>query len=342
MYQHGGDIYSYSNILDFSANINPLGIPERVKKAVAGSIEQLIHYPDSKCRKLRTAIADKEQIPNSWVLCGNGAADLLYTLCFALRPKRALLPVPSFLEYSQALSCCGCQIDVSFLTEETHFQITEHFLQDLKKTSYDIVFLCNPNNPTGQTIPPEILMDILSICEQRRTFLVIDECFLNFTNEYRTGSMVSNLFLSGHLLILKAFTKMYALPGLRLGYLLSSNTALLDKLETYRQPWSVSVPAQTAGIAALKETDWEEKTRSFIERERLWLTGRLPFSNITGKANFLFFRSECNLYQDCLEHGILIRDCNNFISLEGKHYYRIAVKKREENQQLVRLISSST
>jgi threonine-phosphate decarboxylase len=341
MYQHGGNIYTHPNMLDFSSNINPLGTPDRVRQAVLSSADSLIHYPDPDCRKLREAISQKEQLPSSHILCGNGAADLIFTLCYALRPNHALLPVPSFSEYEQALLACGCRIDHSFLSEKNRFAMTNQFLSDLKKEAYDIIFLCNPNNPTGQLIDTELLLEILHYCEQHQIFMVVDECFLDFTQKYHTASLISRLPTSKYLFILKAFTKMYAIPGLRLGYLLSGNTDLLETLHSFRQPWSVSTLAQAAGIAAFhgKEAfEWEEKTRRFLEKERTYLKNSLPLSPITGEANYLFFPSEKPLFEECKKHNILIRDCQNFISLEHKHYYRIAIKKREENEQLITLI----
>ena len=341
MYQHGGDIYSYPDMLDFSANINPLGIPEQVKEAYLSSLEELTHYPDPKCRMLREAIGRKHEIPASFILCGNGAADLIFTLCFALKPKRALLPAPSFSEYARALSCIGCSIQYSFLPEKDRFAFTEQFLSDLKSFHPDIIFLCNPNNPTGQLIDHALLTEIAAYCERQKIYIVIDECFLDFTDAFSSGSLIPKLPVSNYLFILKAFTKMYALPGLRLGYFLSGNADLLRKMQSFRQPWSVSVPAQAAGTAAyafLKEHNWEEKTRQFIKKERAFLKNSLPFSNITGEANYLFFPSHLPLSQIGRERGILIRCCNNFISLEQKNYYRIAVKTREENTKFLRLL----
>lgn len=348
MYQHGGDIYTYPNMIDFSSNINPLGIPTWVRQAVLSSVDHLIHYPDADCRKLREVIGQTEGVDTSCVVCGNGAADLIFTLCHALRPKLALLPAPSFLEYEQALYSCGCKIDYSLLSEETQFDMTTQFLSDLKKKDYDILFLCNPNNPTGKIIDRELLSEIFHYCEQHGIFMVVDECFLNFTKKYRTNSMISVLPSSKYLIILKSFTKMYAIPGLRLGYLLSENENFLEKINSVRQPWSVSTVAQAAGIAAFdkeKRHDWEENTRCFIEKERQWLTTHLPFSKMTGEANYLFFSSPKPLWEECKKHGILIRDCKNFVSLDEKHYYRIAVKKRDENERLATLmweIMSST
>jgi len=349
--KHGGNIYAHPNMLDFSANINPLGTPQAIQKAVQHSLTELHCYPDPDCTKLRRYIAQKEHLPNHTILCGNGAADLIFTLCFALRVlycdnyanlitvPSALLVAPCFSEYAQALRAADFQIDYHLLKESERFCLTKNFLDTLTKKTYTAVFLCNPNNPTGQLIDASILEAIVSYCHKCHIYLILDECFLNFTQNADAASMKKHILGSPYLIILKAFTKMYAIPGLRLGYLLCSDERLMQKMQEMRQPWSVSVPAQAAGIAALNLTDWETKTRDYIQIEKNFLRQTM-FSNpdfqlLSGDANFLFFSAPPDFFSFCYSQHILLRCCNNFYGLEDTHFLRMAVHTREEHSQLL-------
>ena len=178
---HGGEVYSKAVEIDFSANINPLGTPEAVKEAVRDSLPLLSQYPDPYCRALVGAIAEFEGVPAERVLCGNGAAELIFSLCAALGPKRALLPVPSFSEYRTALEAAGCETEFYFMEQSEDFALTERFLPVLEGFGGDMLLLCNPNNPTGQVIDPVLLEEIRDICARKGIFLFIDECFLDLT-----------------------------------------------------------------------------------------------------------------------------------------------------------------
>lgn len=335
---HGGDIYSKSYRLDFSTNINPFGIPDSVKQAAINGIESSIYYPDVQCRKLRNAIAKKEHISPDWIICGNGAAELLFSLVAAKKPKKALLVAPGFAEYEQALKTVNCTIGYYELTKERGFLLGEDYLDALEQ-QIDIVFLCNPNNPTGLLIPPALLEKIVDICNTKQIFLVLDECFLEFISDEFLNPQKKHLPKMQNLFLLKAFTKMYGMPGLRLGYGLCSDEMLLAHMKQITQPWNVSVPAQFAGIAACEESVFVEETREYIKSERAYLAEELKqlhFKVYDSQANYLFFEAPENLYEVCNHEGILIRDCSNYRGLT-RGYYRIAVKSREENEELIRI-----
>lgn len=333
---HGGDIYTYGEILDFSSNINPVGTPKRVLQAAIEGIYQMGNYPDPLCRELKSAIAKMEGIYEEHIICGNGAADLIFQLVTAKRPKKALLAVPGFTEYQQALEGVGAEIIYYRLKRENNFILEADFLRYLKE-DIDMIFLCNPNNPTGKTISIELLDKIIDTCNKRSIFLVIDECFNDFLDYPEKHSKKNKVIKYKNLFILKAFTKMYAMAGLRLGYGLCGDGKLLEKMQRNRQPWSVSIPAQEAGIAALKEVEFSEKTRCHIRKEREYLCRCMKQMGITywePEANYIFFYCQLDLKELLLKRNILIRDCSNYIGLE-KGYYRIAVKNREDNEKLV-------
>lgn len=333
---HGGNVYQYKNCLDFSANCNPLGTPERVKRAAAESLERISEYPRVGCEPLRRAIGEYEGVPAEAVICGNGAAELIFSLCRAVRPRRALIPAPTFAEYEQALRSVDCQVEYYFLKEEDGFCLQEEFLDAISE-DHDMVFLCNPNNPTGILTEREFLLKILKKCEERHVLLAVDECFLDFIQQPDQYTLKEKLSLHKNLFLLKAFTKRYAMAGVRLGYGLCENRELLEQMEAVTQPWNVSTIAQAAGIAALDEQEYVERGRQLIFRESANLKAALTELGLTvypSSANYVFFKGPESFFEDCVREGILIRNCSNYPGL-SEGYYRIAVKLPEENRQLV-------
>lgn len=336
---HGGDIYSRNIRLDFSTNINPFGMPESVKNAAIRGVEKSIHYPDVSCDRLKSAISEMEKVSKEWIICGNGAAELLFSLVLVKQPKKALLAVPGFQEYEQALKTASCEISYYQLTKEHGFALQDDYLTMLTD-DLDMAFLCSPNNPTGLLIAPQLLEQIIVTCEKKNIFLVLDECFMEFVQEELQASENIHLQNMKNLFLLKAFTKMYGMPGLRLGYGLCSDRQILRQMEEAVQPWNVSQPAQMAGIAACKERDFVAKTRAYISSERKFLKDeleKLGFYVYPSQANYLFFEAPVDLYERCLEEQILIRDCSNYRGL-GKRFYRIAVKSHEDNMELLQIL----
>lgn len=336
---HGGDIYGRKILLDYSANTNPYGTPEGVLEAVRDCLSDLHHYPDPYCRDLAAAIAAHEGLPRDYILCGNGAADLIYGFCRALRPGKALMTAPTFSEYALGLS--DCEIVRYELREENSFDLTEAFLPFLESTSPDAVFLCTPNNPTGRLIAPSLLERILCVTRKRGIRLFLDECFLDLSTGAQT--MKGYLRENPQLLILRAFTKSYGMAGLRLGYCLSSDAELLAAMAAQSQPWNVSIPAQRAGIAALGEGAFLEKTRRTVEAERAWLLDALKGLGLRSNpscANFILFHGPLDLKEKLLAEGIAIRDCGNYFGL-GPGWYRIAVRLHHQNEALMEALGRS-
>ena len=337
---HGGDWAGYEaqyggKPLDFSANVSPLGLPQGVRDVVVQSLEAAERYPDPLCRALRGAVAGAEQVSADWVLCGNGAADLIYRAVLAKCPRRALVTAPAFAEYEAALELVRCGIDRFFLKESEDFALGEDILEAIAPDT-DMVFLCQPNNPTGRTIPSPLIAAVLERCQEADALLVVDECFCGLLDEPEAFTAKGLLGAYPNLLVLKAFTKLYAMAGLRLGYCLCSDAALLDVMARAGQPWAVSGPAQAAGIAALNEREYVQAVRGLTAGERPRLAGelsRLGLRVIPGEANYLLFFSQTPLLEPLRERGILIRDCGNYEGLcDG--WYRTAVRTREENRRL--------
>ncbi len=342
IHKHGGNLYEHQGAEDFSANINFRGMPQAVSQAAISSIEASVHYPDPDCGKLREALAQREGVKKEEILCGNGAAELMFALAFAAKPKSALLAVPSFYEYQQALEAADCPVSHFLLKEESEFELGEEFLLEVKK-GYEMVILGNPNNPTGKLISRRMLEELLGICFRKKTLLVMDESFFDFLEEKdrdRTLECAGFLKQYPNLAVIKSFTKMYAMPGLRFGYLCSSDQALLREMRRRLQPWNVSSPAQAAALAAAKERSFADKTAHLTAQNRKQMAEALRSAGYPvwdSCANYLLFRGYEDLEQYCLTRNFLIRDCSNFPGL-SRGFFRICVRSQEENQRLLKVL----
>lgn len=344
-YVHGGDVYSYAEAyggvpLDLSANISPFGIPETVKQAMHDAVEDCTRYPDPFCRAARRAIGAAEGINPDWIYCGNGAADVLDRLAAVLRPKTALLTAPAFAEYERTLA--GAERRFHLLREDEGFAVTERILSDITP-EIDAVYLCNPNNPTGRTVEPQLLHRVVEKCAKNDIYLIVDECFNDFLTDSARHTLKARLADYPRLVLLRAYTKMYAVPGVRFGWCMTSNTELIEGLYRAGQPWNVSVIAQACAVAAAGEADYAAQTAAYIAAERTYLTEALTRRGLTvypGEANFLLFRSQDGALHDKLAaHGVLIRNCANYRGL-GAGYYRVAVKTRKGTARLLTALDS--
>lgn len=333
--EHGGDVFEREIVYDFSANLNPLGMPESVKNALQKSISEWEKYPDPFCRSLVKKLSERENFPPENIVCGNGAADLIFRIVQVVKPKKAVVCAPSFSEYSKALTQNGCEISAYFLSEKSGFALDENILEMLDE-SVRMLILSTPNNPTGRTIDSEILRRICEKCEANDIVFLCDECFIDFTE----NAAHAEQFINPNVVVLKAFTKIYAMAGLRLGYALFGDDVLAEKVRKNGQFWSVSAPAQTAGEAALDEKNHLEKTLELVKKEREFLTENLRnfgFKVYPSEANFILFYTKLPLDEMLLSEKILIRNCANFDGLE-QGYFRIAVRSHEENSALVSAI----
>lgn len=342
---HGGNIYKKAKelgipeeqILDFSANISPLGLPEELKKAMIDSIEGIINYPDPECVELKEAIAASDQVEEDWIACGNGGADLLYRLAFGLKPGHILLPVPAFVEYEEAMTASGASMHYVPMNHETMLPGEELFSEITEEI--DLIILCNPNNPTGLLLEREYILRVLDQAREVGAKLLLDECFLEICQEEEAYTLKPYLKEYDNLMILKSFTKLYAIPGVRLGYLLSSNQAVIDGVNHAGQAWSVSSIAQKTGVAALSLKEYKEAVIETVARELSYMKeelGKLPLKVYNGHANYLFFRAPgcTDLDRRMEKKGIMIRNCSNYVNL-GDDYWRVAVKDHASNERLV-------
>ncbi|MDO5100839.1 MAG: aminotransferase class I/II-fold pyridoxal phosphate-dependent enzyme [Eubacteriales bacterium] len=370
MIRHGGDIYRNRVQLDISVNCNPLGLPIAVKRAAEASISDCEAYPDARCESLRLALAQSQRLPAAWYVFGNGAASLLYQSLQALRPKRVLLPAPGFVEYERAAESVGavCTFFDSlaqpyyteavvtdgtkrdtkrYINRYTKRDTTLPTLEEALTEDIDLVFLCSPNNPTGQLVNGGDLTELLERLSNRHTVLLLDECFMDLVEPEQAARhsllaqwQMKRMSLSQRVILLKAFTKTYAMPGLRLGYAVVPDSALRESLLGQQPTWEVSIPAQAAGLAAIAQTSYLEEARRLIAGERERLVRALCSLGLTvvpSEANFLLFHSPLPLYRRLLEQGILIRDCSDYHGLtEG--WYRLCVSLPEKNEIVIQAL----
>lgn len=339
---HGGNIWQFDGeMLDFSASLNPLGMPEQVAQAAKDAVAESAAYPDPDCTALRRAIAGMDGVPAEYIFCGNGAAELLNRIALAIRPKAAMVTAPTFGEYERALKLAGCKIRFFYLKEEQQFDLSERILRAVRP-ELDLLILCNPNNPTGRLIESGLIRKIADYCEKNRIFLLIDESFLPLSDCMDSRGCADWLSEYPHLILLRSMTKTYAMPGLRLGYLLTSNAELLENIRDCGQPWSVSLPAQRAGEMACSLTHWAEDAKIMISEQRVLLEKELQgfgYHVIPSSVNYILFQAkgDDSLRERLIEQHILIRSCASFKGL-GSDWYRIAVRTLQENRHLIQAL----
>ncbi|HAT90621.1 MAG TPA: threonine-phosphate decarboxylase [Roseburia sp.] len=332
MQYHGGDIYRNQIRLDFSVNTNPLGMPDSVREALHQAVEEAEHYPDIHAQELTKAVAERLSISEKRLVFGNGASELFHAVLHAVKPSKILIPVPSFLGYEEAAKALDCEVIFYEMKKEEKFSLTERILDTLDE-SISLVFLANPNNPVGNLVEPELIFKIAEKCRQCDITLVLDECFMELTGKEMTHSFLNQLDEFPNVVVVRAFTKLYAIPGVRLGYLICEQT-LAEKIRLQLPEWNLSVFAQRAGVAAIKEQEYVARAVVCIQTQRLFLREELKAAGCNvfdSDADYLLFYSEKKLYELFLQRGILIRDCSNFRGLQ-RGYYRIAVKSEEQNR----------
>jgi threonine-phosphate decarboxylase len=352
--EHGGDVYAWAQraridpaeIVDFSASINPLGPPASARKAFQKNYTEVSRYPDPYGEELKEALAKRHGMKPAEILVGNGSTQLIYLLCFALRPRKALVVGPAFSEHANALKLAGAKVRFLSLAADRSFRFsTEKFMAAWGKDA-DIAFLTTPNSVTGQLIPRAEIEKIARMALLKRRFLVIDEAFIDFVE----GESVKQLIRDNpYVIILRSLTKYYALPGLRLGYLLA-HSRRVTQFAAYLEPWSVNGPAQKVALACLADRSFGLKTERWLRRERNFLAQALialkGFQPYPSSANFLLVRiannaSAVELRSFLLNKKVLIRACHSFARL-GADHFRVAVRQRKDNRLLLEALREWT
>ena len=361
---HGGNIYkifrekNIDKILDYSSNINPYGLPENLKKEIFEKLFVLERYPDPDYIELREKIAEKNNLNIENIIVGNGATEIIFLFMKILSPKKVLIVSPTFGEYERAIKAStlandNLEINYFELKEAENFVLNIKNLETELENNYDLLILCNPNNPTGQFLKLKKLEEILKICEQKNTKLFVDEAFVEFVEDWENESIINSKENKENLFVIRAFTKFFAVPGLRLGYGICFNNNLLKKMLEKKEPWSVNNIADLAGQTVLDDENYIQKTKEWIKDQKKYMYENL--NKIEGlrayktEVNFILLKIEDNLLEKglevknlrkkMLEKGILIRDASNFIYLD-KHYFRLAIKDKLNNKKVIESLSS--
>lgn len=345
---HGGNVEEIArkynldekSIIDFSANINPLGLSNNVKEEIIKAIDKVERYPDITYFNLKKAISKYENIKEDSIVLGNGAAEVIFNICRGLKPKKAYLIAPSFIEYEDALKSVDTKIDYYILKED--FIIKEDFLNNISN-DLDIIFICNPNNPTGVLTSKDFLIKVLQKAVNTNTTVVVDESFLDFVENKNDYTTINEIDKFENLIVVKSLTKFFAFPGIRIGYGITNNQAYIEAINKSSISWNVNTLANFGAIKALSEKQYINDTILYIKKENEYLYNSLKeFKNINlykGEVNFMFFKclKSIDLKEELIKKGILIRDCSNYIGL-NKGYYRVAVRKRCENEMLIKAL----
>lgn len=347
---HGGNIDELSRsfnldkdkLIDFSANINPLGINKNVKEVIIKSLDEVERYPDITYFNLKSAISEFEGVENKNLILGNGAAEVIFNLVRAIRPKKVLIPAPTFGEYEEAALSVNSEIKYYYLKEEKNWIIDEE-INSYINDDIDMVFICNPNNPTGTLTSKEAIINIIKKAKLTNTIVAVDESFLDFLKEVENYSVISLIKEYDNLFIIKSMTKLFAIPGMRIGYGICKNKDILSKIESVSVPWNINVLAEKVAIFSLKDKEYIDRTISYIEEEKAYLSKELnKFNDIKvfdPAVNFIMFKleKEIDLKLELMKENIIIRSCSNYEGLSNK-YYRVAVRKREENIKLIKVL----
>ena len=360
---HGGNIYkvfrekNIKEILDYSSNINPYGVPKSLKQKIAENIGILEKYPDPDYVELREKLAELNKVDISNITVGNGATESIFLFMKVLKPENVLIVSPTFGEYERAVrawdSSENREIEIEYfeLEEKDEFRLNIGKLKKELEKKYDLAIICNPNNPTGKFLKMAETEEILRECNKYDTKLFIDEAFIEFLEDGLKESVVNSGENKKNLFVTRAFTKFFAIPGLRLGYGIYFDKSLEKKIAEKKEPWSVNNIAEMAGITVLDDTEYIERTLSWITEEKKYMYEKLD--EISGikpyktEVNFICVKIKDELIskglnvkklrEKMMEEGILIRDASNFKFLDER-FFRLAIKDRRSNDRVIEVL----
>lgn len=343
--RHGGDIYTDGifkgiELLDYSSNINPLGLPKGFSENIGEALKNAVRYPDIKYRELIENIRNYTGIQKAEVVLGNGAAELidLSISCF----KSILIVVPSFVEYELDAQKWHNTIEYSYLSADMELNYVD-IMEKISKVQ--ALIIGNPNNPNGGIIDKKKFQDILNFCEKEGKTIIIDEAFIEFTGDIQDSF---TKLTENHkcLFIIRAITKFFAMPGVRFGYGLSSDEKLIRKIREKQNPWNINCFAEVAVKYSLNDNDYIKKSLRWIEEEKSFLATELKKilwikTIFPSRANFILCKlnniNEEQVYNFCIKQGIIIRKAHNFRGLD-ESFIRLAIKERVSNEKLLEVL----
>ena len=328
---------SISDVIDFSSNVNPIGMPKKTKSILRKKIEKISDYPDIESKKLVTVLSKHLKLPESNLLVGNGAIEIIYNFCNAFLSKNTtvLIPIPTFSEYEIASKLNNAKI--SFYKTMNLSDDLSQFISKIPKNG--CIFICNPNNPTGKLLEKNELLKIIKISKARNCLVFVDECFIELVPE-SNQSIISSVKKFDNLIVLRSLTKSFGLAGIRIGYAVSSKY-VVSVLKKIKIPWSVNTMAEYAAISSLNDKSHLSRTNFLIKKEYAFLKKNISkikdLEFIESSTNFILIKSKqdsTKLQKKLLDKKILVRDCKNFSGLNN-HFIRIAIRSHKDNLKLV-------
>ena len=354
---HGSDIEKIcevyqlksEEIVKFGANVNPLGLSEHVKEQLAGRLDILSSYPDRDYTSLRSTISEYCNIPAEFILPGNGSSELIALLIQERNPKHTLILGPTYSEYSRELSFSGSTQEYYHLREEDNFVLdVDDFCRTLDG-KYDFLILCNPNNPTSSAISINDLRRIVSFCNERNIFVMIDETYVEFAPDINAITAVPLTREFTNLMVLRGVSKFFAAPGMRLGYGITGNMDFLAKMREKQTPWSLNSLGAFAGEIMLQDQDYIKRTRNLILSERDRMIQELKevdtYKVYPAYANFILLKiqkdglTSYDVFEACIKQGLMIRDCSSFQCLDGE-FVRFCIMMPEDNGRLLAVLKT--
>ncbi|SHE84392.1 L-threonine O-3-phosphate decarboxylase [Caldanaerobius fijiensis DSM 17918] len=353
--EHGGNIYKAAEqyginidaIIDYSDNVNPLGVPYSAKQEIIKNIDALSHYPDPEYRELRMAISEYTGVDYKNIIVGNGATELISLFIKVLKPRKALVVMPAYSEYERELVINGAMVDHYVLKREVNYKGDINELCSMVQGK-DIIVVCNPDNPTGTAFTVQEINKLAKVAMEYGAFLMVDETYVEFTDDISLFSSSSIINKYSNLFIIRGFSKYFGIPGLRIGYGLTSNLNLIENINDKKDPWSVNLLADMAARAVLRDEDYIRRSRDFMYTERRFMAAELKKI-----GNLKVYDSVCNFFlceilsnisareitENAIKKGMLIRDASTFKYLNNRQF-RVCIKLRNENQMLLNFLKS--
>ncbi len=339
-------IEQYDTVL-FNANINPLGIPVSVKKAIADSIESIVKYPEIYYNNLKRSVATYTSSPEDTVILGNGSSDLIRLFAALMLPKKALLLTPCSTEYESVLTSYGCELCFHELKEEEEYDLNVMELIASLDSSIDMIIIGNPNNPTSRKITTDDMETLAAACEELGIFLLIDEMYIEFMDDWKDYSSIPLTKVYNNIAVMRSVSKFFAVPGIRLAYAIMNNPEQMEIINLTTTKNNISTLSAVAGTVMFNDNEYIEKSQEVIHTERSLVYAAMQTCKtiklIKPEANYMLLKilkpdiTSEDVYEHCRLKGVIIRKCDDIRGL-GDKYIRFCFMNPKQNDLMVNTI----
>ncbi len=357
-YFHGGNVWEISekykipldHLIDFSISTNPLGVPEKALQKIRQSLNLIHHYPDPNHEWLLKALSKSAGVEPNNVVVGNGSTELIYLFAevFLESGYEAVIPVPTFSEYKAATERFGGNMTFVKCDPAKNFQLNFEELGRTISKKTRIIFLCNPNSPTGCLYKKDDILRFIRFAAEENVLVFLDEDYIDFVDDSKRYSMAEYVGDYDNLFVLRSLTKFFGLAGARIGFGIASPN-VVKILKRAKMPWSVNSLAMFAAVEAVKDEEFIKKSRLLLsssKREMLEMFRAIPWLKVyPSETNFLLVEiiqgglTSTQLKEGLAKRGLLIRDCKDFDGLNNR-FFRVTVRRPEENRKLIEEIKA--